>query len=476
MERQERDIQRLFAENQRNRVQLVESELATLQKEKELKQKLSELELLRNESEIQSIRIKNQELEKERISSLLEIAQQRTRDVVQRQRIDSLQRDKELQELSLQKSKKEIELLESTQKQQVKLKEYSYIIIALLVIVLGIAVRLKFYRNKKNKMLAVQNYQINSMNQEIMAQNEELTQMNDVLNERTEQVEKQNQKLTEAQEIINEQNDTLLSYNRNLELEIEKRMKEIKITNSELVHYNNQLEQFAFTVSHNLRGPIARLLGLTSLLGITEDPAEREFMISKIDQSSKDLDEIITDLTRILEIKNTEQKILEPIDLNQRMSKATMRLESVIQESNASITSDFSMVKIFLSATSCIDSVFYNLISNSIKYRSRKRPCVIEVKGVSTEESVELTFQDNGIGIDLEKYGHQLFGLYKRFDTQTEGRGLGLYLVKAEVEALNGLIEVKSELDKGTTFKITLPSKNSKNALKEMDEVNIVNS
>jgi signal transduction histidine kinase len=69
-----------------------------------------------------------------------------------------------------------------------------------------------------------------------------------------------------------------------------------------------------------------------------------------------------------------------------------------------------------------------------------------------------------------------LFGLYKRFDTQTEGRGLGLYLVKAEVEALNGLIEVKSELDKGTTFKITLPSKNSKNALKEMDEVNIVNS
>jgi signal transduction histidine kinase/tetratricopeptide (TPR) repeat protein len=469
-ERQERDIQRLIAENQKNRVQLVESELIALQKEKELKQKLTELELLKNENELQSTRFQNQALEKERISQLLEIAQQKSIEAEQKQRIDLLQRDKALQELSLAKSKEENELLESTQQQQVKIKKYSFVIIGLLLLLLGIAVRLYFYRHKKNKKLAEQNFMINNLNQEMLAQNEELTSMNEVLNERTEQVEKQNEKLTEAQKIINAQNDKLLSYNKNLELEIEKRTKEIKNTNKELIHYNNQLEQFAFTVSHNIRGPVARLLGLTSLITMTDNPEEREYMISRIDQRSKDLDEIITDLTRILEIKNSEQKKIERIDFNERIGKARLRLESLIQEGKAIIVTDFSKVDILYSVNSCIDSIFYNLISNAVKYRSKDRPCNIEISAVTRGGFVELIVKDNGIGIDLEKYGHQLFSLYKRFNTEVEGRGIGLYLVKAEVESLGGVIEVESAPNKGASFKILLPSNAPENSPKEVLE------
>jgi signal transduction histidine kinase/tetratricopeptide (TPR) repeat protein len=470
IEKQERDIQRLIAENQRNRVQIVESELVTLQKERELKEKKQELEVLKNENELQAARFKNQALEKERISQLLEISQQKSRDVEQKQRIDLLERDKTVKELSLAKSKKEIEFLESSQQQQTKIKEYSFAIIGLLLLLLVIAVQLYFYRAKKNKKLGEQNYKINEMNQEMLAQNEELTSMNEILNERTDQVEEQNKRLTEAQIIINEQNDKLLSYNKNLEIEIEKRTKEIKITNKELLHYNNQLEQFAFTVSHNLRGPIARLLGLTNLIRMSPGSDDLNFLLTKIDQNSRDIDDIIRDLTKILNVKNNE-RLTESIDLTERVDKAIFRLETAINESNAIITSDFSEVNTLASVSSCIDSIFYNLISNGIKYRSRERACYIEVKSAQKQGFVELYVKDNGMGIDLEKYGHQLFGLYKRFTTHiTDGRGLGLYLVKAEVESLHGTIEVESVLDQGTTFKIMLPCSSAEIQQKRIDE------
>lgn len=454
-EKQEREIQRLISENQNNKVQLIQSELITLQKERELETKLKELAFFKNENDLQTIRYQNQRLEKEKISQLLEIMQQKVAVADQEQKIKLLEQDKKLQELTLAKNKKEIELLENAKYQESKIKGYSFVIIGLLLVLLTISTSLYFYRKKKDRELAKQHRVINSLNNEMITQNEELTSLNDALNERTDEVEKQNLKLIQAQQTIDQQNKELLLYSRNLEEEIDRRVKEIKNANNELIRYNNQLEQFAFTVSHNLRGPIARLLGLTNLLLVTPEAADRNFMLAKVAESSMELDDVIKDLVKILDIKYSTQLMIETVNLRDRTNKTLTSLEQVMQKNSTHVKVDFSEVNTIKSVGVYIDSILYNLISNAIKYKSPDRPCCVEISSRLQDNNVVLVVKDNGMGIDLGKYRNQLFGLYKRFNTHIEGKGLGLYLVKAQVESLHGHIEVTSVLNEGTTFTVT---------------------
>ena len=101
-----------------------------------------------------------------------------------------------------------------------------------------------------------------------------------------------------------------------------------------------------------------------------------------------------------------------------------------------------------------VESILYNLISNAIKYRDPERSPHIAIKTTHENEFVCLAVMDNGLGIDLKKYKQNIFSLYKRFHLHVEGKGLGLYLVKTQIEALGGRVEVRSEPNEGTTFQI----------------------
>jgi signal transduction histidine kinase len=100
-----------------------------------------------------------------------------------------------------------------------------------------------------------------------------------------------------------------------------------------------------------------------------------------------------------------------------------------------------------------------NLLSNALKYKSDERQLIINIKTYQEQGNTVLIFEDNGIGIDLNKYGHQLFGLYKRFSNKAGGKGLGLYIVQSQIVALGGKIEAKSEVNKGTRFTIFFKNK-----------------
>jgi signal transduction histidine kinase len=103
-------------------------------------------------------------------------------------------------------------------------------------------------------------------------------------------------------------------------------------------------------------------------------------------------------------------------------------------------------------------SIFYNLISNSLKYRQHDIPSVIEIKSKVENNKVILLFKDNGMGIDLKKENNAVFGLYKRFHTKyAEGKGIGLFMVKTQIEAIGGSIGIKSEVNKGSEFWIEFP-------------------
>jgi signal transduction histidine kinase len=109
--------------------------------------------------------------------------------------------------------------------------------------------------------------------------------------------------------------------------------------------------------------------------------------------------------------------------------------------------------------------VFYNLIVNSIKYRRKDVTLVIEIKSSVTYEHVILSFKDNGLGIDLAKNHDRIFRLYKRFHSHVEGKGMGLFMVKTQIEALGGKINVNSVVNEGTEFIIEF----EKRRLSELD-------
>lgn len=227
---------------------------------------------------------------------------------------------------------------------------------------------------------------------------------------------------------------------------------------ADLLKRNNDLEQYAYIVSHNLRAPVANIMGLSSLLNAMEPTAFTDHeTLEALSLSINNLDRVINDLNQILQVGNQVNNPTEPVLLSQLVDDIKAGNRLVITSNNATIIGNFSAIAELKTVKSYLYSIFQNLIINSIKYHRADVDPVISIGTEIRGKMVLISFEDNGKGIDLAKYGTQLFGLYKRFDTAVEGRGIGLFMVKKQVENLGGKISVQSELNKGTRFVIELP-------------------
>ena len=120
---------------------------------------------------------------------------------------------------------------------------------------------------------------------------------------------------------------------------------------------------------------------------------------------------------------------------------------------------DFEKVSIININKAFLESILLNLLTNSIKYKSENRKLKITITTDQIDDTVVLTFKDNGIGIDLERNRDKIFGLYQRFHNYPDSKGLGLYLVKSQVETMDGTIDIESEVNQGTTFTLTFKNK-----------------
>ena len=225
----------------------------------------------------------------------------------------------------------------------------------------------------------------------------------------------------------------------------------------DIVQRNNNLEQFSYIVSHNLRAPVANILGLADILNTAgNDEEEKKTMLNDISVSVQKLDDVIKDLNHVLQVKhqvNEEKEIIKCSDL---VRDIKLSIANLFRNEEVEIITDFSGGNEILTLKSYLYSVFFNLISNSIKYRQTGIKPVIEITARNDGEKMEIIFKDNGMGIDLARRRDQVFGLYKRFHFHTEGKGMGLYMVKTQVETLGGTISIESEVNKGTVFKILL--------------------
>lgn len=227
-------------------------------------------------------------------------------------------------------------------------------------------------------------------------------------------------------------------------------------TTADIILRHKALEQFSYIVSHNLRAPVANILGITAI--VQKDDLEPEIKIEFMDalfESIKKLDTVILDLNDILNVKHGVSEKSELVRFSQLAGDIYASINNIIEKEKAVITWDFSGIDEMLTLKSYLHSIFYNLISNSLKYRRPDIPPVIKITSRKTGNKIVLQFKDNGMGIDLEQKGEQVFGLYKRFHTgSAEGKGMGLYMVKTQVETLGGKIRLKSAVNKGATFTI----------------------
>lgn len=233
--------------------------------------------------------------------------------------------------------------------------------------------------------------------------------------------------------------------------------------NAELMHQNEQLNEFSYIISHNLRGPIATLLGLVDLFeSNTENSNQSDKFIFHIKKTLQKLDTVIVDLNFVVTNHDSSISNYSLIHLEDECNSIADLLSIQIQKADAKFVYDFSAYPEINSVKSYIHNILYNLISNAIKYKSHSCAPIIYLSSYKiSDDKFCIECRDNGIGLDLERHRDKLFGFYKRFHSHVEGKGIGLHLVKKQIELLKGQIEVASAIDQGTTFKIILPIQTS---------------
>ena len=231
--------------------------------------------------------------------------------------------------------------------------------------------------------------------------------------------------------------------------------KEQKSLSEELVKNNQDLQQFSFITSHNLRAPVANLLSLLSLYNM-DNPSDdfNQILVEKFKDATTQLNSTLNDLVNILVIKSNNNIEREDISFTDIYLVVKKNIDNLLKQQQGEVFANFSEIDTIQYNRIHIESIFLNMISNAIRYSSPDRKPIIKIRSYFQNNWVIVEFADNGLGMDLNRYGDRLFGLYQRFHAHKEGKGLGLYMTKSQVTAMGGKIEVESEPGVGTTFKI----------------------
>ncbi|WP_276165771.1 sensor histidine kinase [Zobellia alginiliquefaciens] len=223
---------------------------------------------------------------------------------------------------------------------------------------------------------------------------------------------------------------------------------------------NKKLVNFAHIVSHNLRSHTANFSMLLDFLANEKNEEEKSNIITMLTQASDNLLETLENLNEVVAINTNINLEKKPVRLNQRIVSVKRNLKAFLVNNNAKIVNAISEHTSIKVIPAYIDSILMNFITNAVKYRHPDRPPLITLNTVNENGYVVLSIEDNGLGIDLKKYGNKLFGMYKTFHDHSDARGIGLYITKNQIEAMNGKVTVASKVGLGTTFKIYFNEQN----------------
>lgn len=220
---------------------------------------------------------------------------------------------------------------------------------------------------------------------------------------------------------------------------------------------NERLLNFTYIISHNIRSHSANISGIVNLIEVSENLEEKETFFQMLKISTNNLEETIQNLNEIISIQSNSNQNYSTLNLKLEIEKTfaividSIKSSGINIENKASETINLNVIPAYL------DSILLNLITNVIKYRSFERDSFLKITSIENENYFIISFEDNGLGLNLKKHKEKLFGMYKTFHKNLNSKGLGLFITKNQIEAMDGKIEVESEENKGSTFKIFFP-------------------
>lgn len=219
---------------------------------------------------------------------------------------------------------------------------------------------------------------------------------------------------------------------------------------------NNRLLNFAQIVSHNLRSHSGNLGMLVNFLEREQDETARREILNMLRIATSNLEETTAHLTEVAAMDHSLQDNLRILDLRPIVNDALGNVQALLREAGGQCIHKLEDGLLVKAIPAYIDSAILNLLTNAIKYRSKDRHLRIEISSALEEQYVVLAVQDNGMGIDLSLYGHQIFGMYKTFHHHKDARGIGLFITRNQVEGMGGKVTVESIEGQGSTFRIYL--------------------
>lgn len=226
-----------------------------------------------------------------------------------------------------------------------------------------------------------------------------------------------------------------------------------------LTMQNQDLEQFSYITSHNLRSPVAGIKGLTSIIDKNKLGNDlNKGIVERIEVAALRLDKVIQDLNEIISVKKTSTFYKQHVFFENLVDEFRESHSELINNAGAIIETNFTEVQKIYNVRVYINNILSNLLTNAIKYKRPAVPPRIEIYTNRTQKHIELIVKDNGLGIDLSKHRNKLFRFKQKLHLNVEGNGIGLYLVKTQAVAIGGWVTVESKVNQGSTFIVNIPA------------------
>jgi PAS domain S-box-containing protein len=223
-----------------------------------------------------------------------------------------------------------------------------------------------------------------------------------------------------------------------------------------LTKINKDLKQLTYTTSHDLRSPVNNLLSMFSLLDFSKiSDVETIEYLEILKATTENLSTVLNNQVDVLIQGDMLQVGIEDLNLNETLNTVIISIDSIIRNSKCTMIIDFSELETIRFNKTYLESIFLNLITNSIKYACPGLAPVIKISTRIVNGIKQLTIADNGVGFNLEKVQNKIFGLNQRFHNHSDSKGIGLYIVYNHITNLNGSIDVESKVNGGTKFIIS---------------------
>jgi PAS domain S-box-containing protein len=235
-----------------------------------------------------------------------------------------------------------------------------------------------------------------------------------------------------------------------------KQEEERNLLLTNLTKNNKDLKQLTYTNSHDLRSPVNNLLAIFSILDISKiTDTETLELIDMLKSTSESLKQTLNNSIDTLTQKEIENSNIEVLDLNECLQTVLRSIGSLIVNSKAVINIDFFEVETIQFNKVYLESIFLNLITNSIKYAKPDSETIISIYSKKVNGINQLIVSDTGMGFDMEVVKDKIFGLHQKFHNHIDSKGIGLYLVYNHVTSLGGHITVESKTNEGAKFTIS---------------------